>query len=63
MRENLATKLEMKDFGKLKNFLGVKAVYYEYGIVISQRKCVLDFLREARKLGFKGTYILTKLNP
>jgi len=45
----------MKDLGKLKNFLRIEVAYFRQGIFISQRKYILDLLKEAGKLGCKTT--------
>ncbi|RDX77850.1 hypothetical protein CR513_41960, partial [Mucuna pruriens] len=51
----------MKELGKLKYFLGIKVVYSKHGIFISQRKYVLDFLKETGKLGCKTSgYLLSR---
>ncbi|RDX67909.1 hypothetical protein CR513_53160, partial [Mucuna pruriens] len=49
--QKLATKFEMKVLEKLKYFLGIKVAYSKQGIFISQRKYVLDLLKETGKLG------------
>jgi len=41
----------MKDLEKLKYFLGLEVVYFKKEIFISQRKYVLNILKEASKLG------------
>ncbi|RDY10339.1 putative mitochondrial protein, partial [Mucuna pruriens] len=43
----------MKELGKLKYFLGIEVAYSKQGIFISQRKYVLDLLKETGKLGCK----------
>ncbi|RDY05890.1 Copia protein, partial [Mucuna pruriens] len=53
LKEKLATQFEMKELGKLKYFLGIEVAYSKQGIFISQRKYVLDLLKETRKLGCK----------
>ena len=42
-----------KDLGMLKYFLGVEVMRSKREILLSQRKYVLDFLFEIRKLGAK----------
>jgi len=42
----LAAQFEMKDIGKLKYFIGIEVAYSKKGIFISQRKYVLDLLKE-----------------
>ncbi|RDX98017.1 hypothetical protein CR513_19133, partial [Mucuna pruriens] len=51
--ENMATQFEMKELGKLKYFLGIEVTYSKQGIFISQRKYVLNLLKETGKLGCK----------
>jgi len=46
LRERLAAQFEMKDLGKLKYFLGIEVAYSRLGIFISQRKYILDLLKE-----------------
>ncbi|RDX98486.1 Fatty-acid-binding protein 2, partial [Mucuna pruriens] len=43
----------MKELGKPNYFLGIKVAYSKQGIFISQRKYVLDLLKEIGKLGCK----------
>jgi len=46
------------DLGKLKYFLGIKVAYSRQGIFISQRKYILDLLKEPVlwvELGLKST--------
>ena len=45
----------MKDLGKLKYFLGIEVAYSRQGTFISQRKHILDLLKEASKLDCKTT--------
>ena len=47
----------MKDLGKLKYFLGIEVAYSRQGIFISQRKYILDILKETGKLGCKTTRV------
>ncbi|RDX78800.1 putative mitochondrial protein, partial [Mucuna pruriens] len=53
LKEKLATQFEMKELGKLKYFLGIDVAYSKQGIFISQKKYVLDLLKETGKLGCK----------
>ena len=55
LRERLAAQFEMKDLKKLKYFLGIEVAYFRQGIFISQRKYILDLLKEVGKLGCKTT--------
>ncbi|RDX97055.1 Copia protein, partial [Mucuna pruriens] len=52
----------MKELGKLKYFLGIKVSYSKQGIFISQRKHVLDLLKEIGKLGCKTSRVPIKQN-
>src|SRR3954463_12976848 len=49
----LAEKFEVKDLGELKYFLGIKIAKGPSGMVLSQRKYVLDLLKETDMLGSK----------
>ena len=62
MRERLAAQFEMKDLGELKYFLGIEVAYSRQGIFISQRKYILDFLKETGKLGCKPTGVPIEQN-
>ena len=55
LRERLVVQFEMKDLRKLKYFLGIEVAYSRQGIFISQRKYILDLLKEASKLDCKTT--------
>ena len=49
----LHNQFHTKDLGMLKYFLGVEVMRGKQGILLSQRKYVLDMLSETRKLGAK----------
>nr|KYP41845.1 hypothetical protein KK1_036770 [Cajanus cajan] len=49
--EEKLTQFEMKDLGKFKYLLGVEVAYSKKDIFISQKKYVLDLLKEIGKLG------------
>lgn len=51
--KRVAKKFEMKDLGLLKYFLGIEVAKSNHGILISQRKYVLDLLKETGMLGCK----------
>ncbi|KAL5739625.1 hypothetical protein ACOSQ2_028805 [Xanthoceras sorbifolium] len=51
----LAKEFEIKDLGTLKYFLGMKIARSKAGISVSQRKYVLDLLKETGILGCKPT--------
>ena len=46
LKQCLAKKLEIKDLGKLKYFLGIEVARSKQGIFISQHKYVIDLLKE-----------------
>ncbi|RDX69466.1 putative mitochondrial protein, partial [Mucuna pruriens] len=52
----------MKELGKLKYFLGIGVAYFKQGMFISQRKYVLDFLKETGKLGCKTSRVAIEQN-
>ncbi|CAL8996385.1 unnamed protein product, partial [Prunus brigantina] len=47
----LASEFDMKDLSGLKYFLGIELTRSEHGIFLSQRKYVLDLLKETSMLG------------
>ena len=49
----LATEFEIKDLGNLRYFLGMEVARSKDGIVISQRKHILDLLNKTGLLGCK----------
>jgi hypothetical protein len=51
LKENLSKEFEVKDLGHLKYFLGIEVARSPQGIVLSQRKYVLDLLDETGMLG------------
>jgi hypothetical protein len=51
----LRDKFVIKDLGLLKYFLGIEIAHSPKGLFISQRKYVLDLLREMDKLWCKPT--------
>ena len=53
MKKSLAREFEIKDLGPLKYFLGMEVAQSRKGIFISQRKYVLDLLKEIGMLGCK----------
>ena len=62
LKQRLAAQFEMKDLGKLKYFLGIKVAYSRQGIFISQRKYIIDLLKETGKLGCKTTGVQIEKN-
>ncbi|KAH9686548.1 hypothetical protein KPL70_014403 [Citrus sinensis] len=53
LKQSLATDFEIKDLGALKYFLRMEVVHSKKGIVVSQRKYILDLLKETRMSGCK----------
>jgi hypothetical protein len=49
----LGKQFEVKDLGQLRYFLGIEVAHGAEGIVLSQRKYVLDLLTETGMLGCK----------
>ena len=48
LKEQLAMEFEIKDLGALKFFLGIELARSKQGIFISQRKYVLDLLKDVK---------------
>ena len=46
LKKSLASEFEIKDLGSLRYFLGMEMVCSKKGIVVSQRKYILDLLKE-----------------
>jgi Reverse transcriptase (RNA-dependent DNA polymerase) len=53
VKRDLKEKINIKDLGKLKYFIGIEIAHSLKGLFISQRKYTLDLLKEIRKLGCK----------
>lgn len=53
LKKQLHSVFKIKDLGKLQYFLGIEIARSKQGIFISQRKYVLDLLKETGKLGCK----------
>ena len=52
LKKNLSTEFEIKDVGSLRYFLGMEIARSKKGIVVSQRKYILDLLEEMGMSGF-----------
>ena len=53
IKGTLAKEFEMKDLGSLRYFLGMEIARNKAGISVSQRKYVLDLLKETGMMGCK----------
>jgi len=51
LKENLSKEFEVKDLGQLRYFLGIEVARSQKGILLKQRKYVLDLLNETGMLG------------
>ena len=67
VKQSLKDEFDIKDLGKLSYFLGIEIAHSSKGLFLSQRKYVLDLLKETGKIGAKpaGTPMETniKLGP
>ena len=54
LKRNLSKEFEVKDLGQLKYFLGIEIARSTKGIVLSQRKYVLDLLSDTGMLGCRA---------
>jgi len=62
LQRHLASKLDMKQLGDLKYFLGIEVARSKHGIFLSQRKYVLDLLAETWMPGCKPIDTLIEQN-
>ena len=53
LKQNLAKEFEIKDLGQLKYFRRIEVATSKKGIVVSQRKYILDLLKETGMSGCK----------
>ena len=56
LKKLLAREFQIKDLGQLKYFLGMEVGQTKEGIVVTQRKYVLDLFQESGMLGCRHTY-------
>jgi len=61
LKTQLARDFKMKELEKLKYFLEIEVAYSKQGIFISQRKYILDLLKETGTLGCKQ--VSTPIDP
>jgi len=63
LKKNLSKEFEVKDLGQLRYFLGIEIARSPKGIVLSQRKYVLDLLNETGMLGCRPAllHLLSKI--
>lgn len=61
LKQYLSSEFEIKDLGSLRYFLGMKVARSKKGIVVSQRKYVLDLLKETGMSGCRPVDI--PINP
>ena len=61
LKASLASEFEIKDLGSLKYFLGMEVARSKEGIMVSQRKYILDLLKETVMSGCKP--IETPIDP
>ncbi|GJT76631.1 ribonuclease H-like domain-containing protein [Tanacetum coccineum] len=62
VKEFLSSKLQIKDLGKLKYFLGIEILEESNGVFISQRKYCLELLQEFGMLACKPIYTPMETN-
>jgi hypothetical protein len=60
-KENLSKEFEVKDLGQLRYFFGIEIARSPKGIVLSQRKYVLDLLSESGMTGCRP--VSTPIDP
>ena len=62
LKEAITKEFEIKDLGNLKYFCGMEFARSKEGIVVNQRKYVIDFLKETSMLGCKLAETPMELN-
>jgi Reverse transcriptase (RNA-dependent DNA polymerase) len=53
IKHQLRDKFDIKDLSYLKYFLEIEVAFSKKGLFLSQRKYILDLLKETRKIGCK----------
>ena len=53
LKQHPFSHFQTKDLGKLKYFLGIEIAQSNFGVIMSQRKYVLDILEETGMLDYK----------
>ena len=61
LKEHLVLEFEIKDLGPLKYFLGIEVARSKKGLVVSQKKYVIDLLKEAGMSGCRP--VDTSIDP
>ena len=62
LKLHLGKEFDIKDLGSLKYFLGIEIARSSKGLFLSQRKYVLDLLRETGKMGVKPASVPMEYN-
>jgi Reverse transcriptase (RNA-dependent DNA polymerase) len=62
VKQELKENFDIKDFGKLKYFLGIEIAHSSKGLFMCQRKYILNLLKETGKLGCKPAKTLIDIN-
>ena len=53
LKEHLALRFEIKDLSPIRYFFGMEVAHSKKGIVMPQRKYILDLLKETRMSGYQ----------
>ncbi|XP_068662841.1 uncharacterized mitochondrial protein AtMg00810-like [Aristolochia californica] len=61
VKQNLSKDFQTKDLRLLKYFIGIEVLQSRHGIILSQRKYVVDLLKEIRMFGYKPA--ITPMEP
>jgi Reverse transcriptase (RNA-dependent DNA polymerase) len=62
IKHQLRDKFDIKDLGYLKYLLGIEVACSKKGLFLSQRKYILDLLKESRKIGCKPHQLIVEIN-